>query len=137
MQRGFTLIEVLIAVAIVAILAAIALPSYQRYVTRTSREAAESMLMELANAQERIYLNSTPPSYSNSVTGAYTGTSAGGLGITSGKTNDGKYTLAISNFTAHTFTITATPVAGTTQVNDGTLTVDQTGKHGGTYSGTW
>jgi len=53
--RGFTLIEIMIVVAIVAILAAIALPSYQRHVTETRREAAQGCLLELAQFAERYY----------------------------------------------------------------------------------
>lgn len=52
---GFTLIETMIVVAIVAILASIAVPSYARYVTKTNRVAAEGCLSELANTMERYY----------------------------------------------------------------------------------
>ncbi len=53
--RGFTLIEVMITVAIVAILAAIAYPTYQNHVIKTRRKAAEACLMELAQWMERYY----------------------------------------------------------------------------------
>jgi type IV pilus assembly protein PilE len=54
-NKGFTLTELMITVAIVAILAAIAYPSYQRYVVTTRRSAAEACLMELAQFMERYY----------------------------------------------------------------------------------
>lgn len=53
--RGFTLTELMIAVAIVAILAAIALPAYTNYVTRTNRAEAQQMLSETAQALERCF----------------------------------------------------------------------------------
>ena len=58
-HTGFTLIEVMIAMAIIAILTAIAFPSYQNYITRSSRSAAQTELLELANLQEKIFLNTT------------------------------------------------------------------------------
>lgn len=54
-QSGFTLIELMIVVAIVGILAAIAYPSYQSYVERTGRADGQAKLMEIMQAQERFY----------------------------------------------------------------------------------
>lgn len=53
---GFTLIELMIAVAIVAILAAIAYPSYQQYVLRGNRGAAQGAMMEIASRQQQFLL---------------------------------------------------------------------------------
>lgn len=52
---GFTLIELMVTVAIVAVLAAIAYPSYQSHVVKTRRKAAEACLVELAQFMERYY----------------------------------------------------------------------------------
>ena len=123
--RGFTLVELLIALAIVAILVRIAFPSYQAYIVRSSRQSAQSELIALANAQEKIFLNSN--AYATSVTGAYTGQSSGGLGVTSGKSKDNRYTYSVAA-TATTFTLTATPVSGTPQAGDGNLTITETGQ---------
>jgi type IV pilus assembly protein PilE len=125
--RGFTLIEMMIVVAIVAILASIALPAYTGHVVRASRVQAQAELLELASLQEKIFLNSN--NYSASVTAAYNGTSTGGLGRSSGQTNDGRYTLALDISTpSQTFVLTATPVSGGTQAADGNISVSESGR---------
>ncbi len=125
--KGFTLIELMIVVVIVAILAAVALPSYQAHVVRAARVQAQTELLELASLQEKIFLNSN--NYSPSVTAAYNGTSVGGLGRTSGQTNDGRYTLALNiNTPSQTFVLTATPVAGLSQAGDGNISISESGR---------
>jgi type IV pilus assembly protein PilE len=124
---GFTLVELMIVVAIVAILAGIGYPQYVQYTIRSSREAAQTELVQLAALQEKIYLNSN--AYAASITSTYNGTSGGGLGKTTGLTVDGKYTLSISpNTPGQNFTITATPVTGKSNAADGDMTIDSTGQ---------
>lgn len=122
--HGFTLIEMMITVVVIAILAAVALPGYQNYVKRSSREAAQAELVELAGVQEKIYLNSN--AYTDKVSAAYNGSSAGGLGASTGKTRDGRYTLTVA-VNGASYTITATPVSGSTQAGDGNLTISSDG----------
>lgn len=126
-QRGFTLIEAMITLVIIGIIAAVGYPSYTQYTVRASRQAAQGELVQLANLQEKIYLNSN--AYAVSVTAAYNGTSAGGLGKTSGLTSDGKYTITVSpaDTPGQSFTLTATPVSTGPQANDGAITLSSTG----------
>ncbi len=136
---GFSLVELLVTVVIVGILATIAIPSFNNYVIRSSRAAVQTEMLDLASLQEKVFLNSN--CYTSSVTMAYNGTSAinnctatpvvttGGLGRTTGLTNDGKYTLSITTGgTQQTFTITATPVVGESQANDGNISISENGQ---------
>ena len=54
---GFTLIELMITVAIVAILASVAYPSYQQYVIRSNRSEAQQVMLDIANREEEFLLN--------------------------------------------------------------------------------
>ena len=59
-STGFTLIEVMVAVLVVAILAAVAYPSYQEHLTRSKRAEGKAALLKAAQLQERNYLNGDP-----------------------------------------------------------------------------
>jgi type IV pilus assembly protein PilE len=125
--QGFTLIEMMIVVVIVAILAAIALPSYEEHVVRSARVQAQAELLELSSLQEKIFLNSN--AYCASVTAAYNATSAGGLGRTSGKTNDGRYDLSLDITTpSQTYVLTATPLSSSSQADDGIISISESGQ---------
>jgi len=116
--RGFTLIEVMIVVAIVGILAAIAIPSYQAYVIRSRRTSAQSHLMDVAQRQQQYLLDTR--SYAPDLAT---------LSVTT-PTNVATYytiTIAVANGTPPTFTVTATPIVGTPQATDVTLTIDNAG----------
>lgn len=125
--KGFSLIELMIVVVIVGVLAAVALPNYRNYLIRSARSAVQTELLELASIQEKIFLNSN--NYSPNVTTAYNGTSAGGLGRTSGTSKDGKYTLSLDiTVPSQTFILTATPVAGSSQEGDGNVSISESGQ---------
>lgn len=66
--KGFTLIEVMIVVAIISILAAVALPSYREYVKESNRSEAMAELSRIMGLQERYYTNQFPPTYTSDLT---------------------------------------------------------------------
>ena len=116
-QLGMTLIELLIVVAVVGILAAIAYPSYQSYLVKGNRTAAQAYMQDIASKEQQYLLNAR----------TYT-TSLGDLGLATVPADvDKYYTVTINPATATAFTVTATPKTGTKQEGDGTLTLDQLG----------
>lgn len=119
-SAGFTLIELMITVVIVAILMAIALPSYRQHVVRSSRAAVEAFMLEVANKQERYLLDKR--TYAGSLTA---------LGMSAGSGISSNYTVTVSSSSnaGLTYTITATPI-GSQQASDtecGVLTLNQLG----------
>jgi len=123
-NKGFSLIELMVAVVVVGILAAIAMPSYSSHIIRGARAAAQTELLGLSSLQEKIYLNSN--AYASSVTAGYNGTTSGGLGNTSGRTSDKKYLFTLSGV-GQTYTLIAKPASGIQQTGDGCLTVQENG----------
>ncbi len=120
-QEGFTLIELMIVVAIVAILASIAYPSYREQVIKGQRSEGRSALLQIAQAQERFY--TVNGSYATAV-GALSGLSdikdISGSTDNSGTTDNGYYTLSTTGGT--TFTTTATAQNNDTDCTSMTLT---------------
>lgn len=119
---GFTLIELMVAVAVVGILAAVAYPSYQEYLRKTRRVDAKIALMSAAQALERYYTENM--SYAD----------ADDDNVLAATSNDGHYSLsfASNSLTANTFTIKATPVNAGPQDGDkcGTFTLNNLGQKG-------
>jgi type IV pilus assembly protein PilE len=125
LSAGFTLIELMITVAIIGILTSIAYPSYQDSIMKSRRVDAQGALMGFANAMERNYtVNNTYPAAGTA--GIYAATSPvnGGTAY---------YNLSIdASSTASTYLLNATPIVGGAQATDkcGTLTLDEKGARG-------
>ena len=113
-QYGFTLIELMIVVAIVGVLSAIAFPSYDSYMKKSRRADAKVGLTKLADKQERFYLQN------NTYTTAFT---AAGLN-TSATSEEGYYTFTIdSTDLVSGFRLTARAVVNKSQAEDTGCTV--------------
>lgn len=121
-NRGFTLIEAMIVVSIIAILAAIAIPSYQSYTRKGNRATAQTFMMAVATRQSQYILDAR-----NYAVGA---AALATLSLTVPPDVSKYYTVAVDPAlpaSPPTYTITATPLATAGQVVDGTLTLDSSG----------
>ena len=127
-QSGFTLIELMIGVVVVAILSSLAYPSYQEFVMRAKRTEGKAALLDAAQALERHFTNynTYPSSLSTAGVRTYSGDSAA----------KAAYTIAIaagaSGSLASSFTLTATPANGHVDAKCGNLSLNQLGVKGET-----
>ena len=131
--RGFTLIELMVAMAIVAILATIAYPLYLHQLVEGRRSAAEAALMDIAQREQQYVLDQRAYAY-----GASTAAVSTSLNVTIPTNVQQYYTITVAQgatTTPPTFIATAAPIAGGAQSGDVTLTIDQTGSKAPT--GTW
>jgi type IV pilus assembly protein PilE len=128
-RAGFTLVEVMIAVVIIALLAAIAIPAFIDSVRKSRRSEAFSALSAVQQAQERWRGNNASYASNTQLTLAPTAASPG-LGLTS-TTGSGYYGIAISGDSATGYTVTATGATGTSQAADGVCKVLAARMNGG------
>ena len=113
-SRGFTLIEVMIVVTILALLSSIAVPSYTRYVKRSHRADAKTALMAVSQRMEQNY----------SLAGVYNATQDGTAINTASLTTwgmnnapsstDVRYTIEFASISATGYVVQATPAGGQT-----------------------
>jgi len=143
LQRGFTLIELMIVIAIVGILTSLAYPSYLNHIIKTKRGNAGACLMELAQWMERNY--TTCLAYDKTGTGCGTTVDTAALPSPACTTDlDTSYSFTIAAtpaLSATTYQLNATPITGSSQAKDttcGTLTLNQQGVKGAdAVSGCW
>lgn len=130
--RGFTLIELMITVAVVAVLAAIAIPSYTQYVLRSHRAEARNFLLAAAQRLEQNYTLSG--SYNTTQQGAAVGNAfivaAGFSAVPVG--GPARYNISfVAGFpTAGAFQLQAVPAGPQTNDACGTLLLNQQGLRG-------
>lgn len=121
-HSGMTLIELMIAVAIVGILAAIAYPSYREYLLRGNRTEAKTALMQASQALEKCFTRFG--AYDNAGCNTFNS-----IGDEDGMpTETGKYVLSFADIDQTTFTLRATPQGGQMRDICGNLQIDQAGK---------
>ena len=139
-QTGFTLIELMIVIAIIGVLAAIAYPSYQGYIERTNRA---DMMSEMQQIATRIESSKTNYKRYDRIplTAVLSGTPAADGSMNFPASGTALYTITVTPNDATTlsdkdWTVTAAPITGTRMASDGSLTLDSTGeKCRGTYCG--
>ena len=117
-SQGFTLVELMIVVVIVAILAAVAIPSYQQYVINSRRAEAQSALMQFAQAVERHYAKRY--SYAS----AATDENRPATGVFANQTpleGNTKYYDLFITADADSYTLSAVPIDSSAQDDDGRI----------------
>lgn len=131
--RGFTLIELMVAVAILGILSAIAIPSYQEYINRGRRADAQTQLLATQQWLERFYSEN----YRYDETAGCGGTTSCGTAVLyaaqpfdqSPRTGEGTaaYNLTLTTLTRNTYVITATRTGSMANDKCGNFTLSNTG----------
>ena len=119
-SQGFTVVELVIAIAIIGILAAIAIPSYQEHLKKGRRADAQQFLSQVAQKQQQYLMDAR----------AYAGTLADlsmDTAIPSGVAKFYDITMVAVAAAPPTFTVTAKPKSGTAQDGDGDLTINEQG----------
>ena len=131
--RGFTLIEVMIAVAIVAILASVAFPSYQSYMRKGHRGAAQAFMMDVAQRQQSYLINSR--SYATSLVALNfpANTLSNFPSDHPVRANVAPYytiaslNLGVSASSPPSFSLVLTPISTSMQASDGSLCITNSG----------
>lgn len=117
--RGFSLIELMIVVVIMGILVGIAYPTYSEKITRVRRTDGQTALLNLATHLEHYF----------SENNTYIGATLSNVGVDA-SSSENYYTLSISNLSASTYTLTATPGGAQATDSCGSLTITHTFQKG-------
>ena len=117
-QHGFTLIELMVVVAIVGILSAIAYPSYTQYTIRANRAAAQSEMMAIANRQQQFLI--TNRNYVDKAT-----LEASGYALPADVANKYNYNIVLGGGAVPFYTLSFAPIG--TQASDGNLAINSDG----------
>lgn len=129
-ERGFTLVEIMVVVAIVMVLAAIALPSYTESINRAKRAEAKAQLLEAAQYMQRFYSQNSR--FDQTTAGAAVAVPDALARVPrTAAAGTQNYTLGFASaVTAATFTLQAVPRAGGSMANDkcGSFTLNQAGQ---------
>jgi len=127
-SKGFSLIELLVVLAIIGILIAIAIPSYDAYLRRGSRAAAQAFMMQISGKQAQYLLDAR-----NYAVGS-DALDAAKLNLPVPPEVSPFYTVAVENSTGGatvsvppSFRVRATPITGTRQASDGELIITDNG----------
>ena len=138
-MRGVTLIELMVVVAIVAVMFAVAFPAYDRYIVRTKRAVGQNVLVQVADRQQQFFMDNKR--YAADLTD---------LGFTADPfivADDGSstvtgypdavYSVSLSNVTVTSYTATAAPLGGqlSRDTSCGSLSLTQAGAKGHSGSG--
>lgn len=138
-QQGFTLIELMVTVAIIGIIASIAIPSYSSYILKSNRSAAESFILGVANKEEQYILDARQYAGIAALPGDTTGLTTLSIAPVPPEVSR-NYSITIGGVTATTYTVTATPI-GSQLVRDtlcGAVSINQAGvKTAGALSSCW